>query len=265
MDDQLHLLTGAYALNALDDDERARFEGSLAYGHPTSQEARELAETAALLAAGAAPMAPPPDLKARLMEQIARAPQYDAGSRPYDPGSRPARPALRPVPAGPVSRLAGPARWLAAAAAVLLVAALGAGAWGLRVQQERDDALSQLAAAKGSPSAVMGQILAAPDARLQEATRPEGGTLVIAHSRQHSLAGVMTLGMPAPGEGKVYELWLIDAAGNATPAGLVVGDGTTWNELRGGVGTASYLGVTVEPAGGSPQPTSEPVMLETIS
>ena len=148
---------------------------------------------------------------------------------------------------------------------MLLVAAVGVGAWGVRAQQERDDALRQLAAAKDAPSAAMGQILAAPDARLQEATRPEGGTLVIAHSRQHSRAGVMTLGMPAPGAGKVYELWLIDAAGNARPAGLVVGDGTTWNELKGGVGGASYLGVTIEPVGGSLQPTTEPVMLETIS
>ncbi|WP_077488124.1 anti-sigma factor [Sinomonas mesophila] len=271
MDDQLHLLTGAYALNALDDDERARFEGSLAYGHPTAQEARELAETAALLASGATPKVPPSDLKARLMSQIEGTPQFEAGPRlsnagsPLsDAGSPPARADLRAVPPAHAPRLARPARWLPAAAAVLLAAALGAGTWGLRAQQERDDALRQLAAAQGAPSAVMGRILAAPDARLREATRPEGGTLLIAHSRQDSLAGVMTLGLPAPGEGKVYELWLIDAAGNATPAGLIVGDGTTWNELTGGVGAASYLGVTVEPAGGSPHPTTKPVMLESI-
>ncbi|GAB4100323.1 anti-sigma factor [Sinomonas halotolerans] len=312
MDDQLHLLTGAYALNALDDDERRRFEGSLGYGDATAEEARELAETAALLAAATTPVAPPPDLKARLMAQIAVTPQFDsaavpatpaptptpdAGSRPSDAGSPPSNAGSRPSDAGsppkdagplpappaeptpeatvtpigesrrraPGSGWAGPGRWLAAAAAVLLVAAGGAGIWGARVQQERDEALRALAAATTAPSAVMGQILAAPDAKVQEATGPTGGTLLIAHSRQHSLAGVMTIGMPAPETGKVYELWLIDAAGTAKPAGLVEGKGTTWNELQGGVGQAAYVGVTVEPAGGSPQPTSDPIMLEPLS
>ncbi|MGT2462660.1 hypothetical protein [Sinomonas atrocyanea] len=94
MDDQLHLLTGAYALNALDDEERRRFEHTLGFGDETAEEARELAETAALLAAGTTPVAPPPDLKARLMAQIAVTPQLDAVEEPRpaarDAGSAPA-------------------------------------------------------------------------------------------------------------------------------------------------------------------------------
>jgi hypothetical protein len=275
MDDQLHLLTGAYALNALDDDERRRFEHTLSFGDATAEEARELAETAALLAAGTTPVAPPPDLKARLMAQIAVTPQLDAGSHPSDAGSRPGDAGSRPGDAeatvtdlGERRRRAlwtAPVKWLAAAAAVLLVAAGAAGVWGLRVQQQRDDALRQLAAASNAPGAVMNRILGAPDAKVQEVSVPGGGTMLIVHSRQDALAGVMTVDLPAPAAGHVYELWLGDESGSMKPAGLVTGTGTTWNQLAGGIGSATALGVTVEPAGGSPQPTTAPLLVQQFS
>jgi anti-sigma-K factor RskA len=298
MDDQLHLLTGAYALNALDDDERRRFEGTLAFGDPTAEEARELAETAALLAAGATPVAPPPDLKARLMAQIAVTPQLDVldegsrpdvvGSRPDVVGSRPAAPG--PAPAGGdsqevtprggggatvadlgerrrrASRFPSSSKWLAAAAAVLLVAAGGAGVWGLQVQKQRDDALRQLAVAANAPSAGMGRILAAPDAKVQEVSVPGGGTMLIVHSQTQSVGGVMTVGMPATPPGHVYELWLEDTSGTMQPAGLMPGGGgTTWNELTGGIGSSTAIGVTVEPVGGSPAPTTSPILVKQFS
>lgn len=292
MDDQLHLLTGAYALNALDDDERRRFEHTLGFGDETAEEARELAETAALLAAGTTPVAPPPDLKARLMAQIAVTPQFDAveeprpsasveGSYPSVEGSRPSVAGSHPyagesaAPEATVadlgehrrraSRLPMSTRWLAAAAAALLVIAGVSGAWAIRVQQQRDDALRQLAVAADAPGAVMGKILAAPDAKVQEVSVPGGGTVVLAHSRQDAVAGVLTLGLPQPAQGHVYELWLGDASGSMKPAGLVQGTGTTWNELAGGIGSATVLGVTVEPAGGSKQPTTAPILVQQFS
>ncbi|MDQ0261595.1 anti-sigma factor [Sinomonas atrocyanea] len=291
MDDQLHLLTGAYALNALDDEERRRFEHTLGFGDETAEEARELAETAALLAAGTTPVAPPPDLKARLMAQIAVTPQFDAveeprpaaaveGSRPSVEGSHPSVEGSHPYspapPAGATvadlgehrrraSRLPVSTRWLAAAAAALLVVAGVSGAWAIHAQQQRDDALRQLALAADAPGAVMGRILAAPDAKVQEVRVPGGGTLVLAHSRQDAVAGVVTLGLPQPSQGHVYELWLGDSSGSMKPAGLVQGTGTTWNELAGGIGSATVLGVTVEPAGGSKQPTTAPIVVQQFS
>jgi anti-sigma-K factor RskA len=294
MDDQLHLLTGAYALNALDDDERRRFERTLPFGDPTAEEARELAETAALLAAATTPVAPPPGLKARLMAQVAVTPQLtphlDAGSRPDVAGSRPAAPGPAPAegdsqevtPRGAGGAEAGVAdlgerrrraprfpastRWFGAAAAVLLVAAGAAGWWGLRAQQQRDDALRQLAVATTAPGAGMGRILAAPDAKVQEVPVPGGGTMLIVHSQKDSVGGVMTVGMPATPPGHVYELWLADASGAMQPAGLMPGgEGTTWNELSGGLGSSTAIGVTVEPAGGSPAPTTDPILVTQFS
>lgn len=278
MDDQLHLLTGVYALNALDGGERSRFESDLPFGDPTAKEARELSETAALLAAGTTPVAPPPALKARLMAQIALTPQAEVTPGP-PPVPHPfpvaPSPSQATAPENPAARRSGerhrrvfPAssRWLAAAAAVLFVAGCGAGLWGIQEQQQKDSALSALAAAQGSPSAVMGRILSAPDARVQEVPAPGGATVLVANSKDAELAGVLTIAMPAPPQGKSYELWLIDTAGRATPEGLVAaGHGTTWNELAGGVGSARYLGMTIEPAGGSPQPTTQPILLQAIA
>ena len=290
MDDQLHLLTGAYALNAIDDDERHRFEHELPFGHPTAQEARELSEVAALLAAETTPVAPPAALRDRLLAQIATVPQVEPLLEPHTPqatredsttSAMAAAPAAVP-PRGrvddrteaPVSRLdarrrrrtpTGP-RWLALVAAVALVAIGGAGLVAFQAQQQRDEARRQLATLEGSPAAVMNRILSAPDATVQKASVPGGGDILLLHSPGASLGGVMTIGMPQVGAGKTYELWLIDASGTATPAGLVPsGNRTTWNELPGGVGGAAYLGVTIEPAGGTAQPTTKPIVLQAIT
>jgi anti-sigma-K factor RskA len=139
------------------------------------------------------------------------------------------------------------------------------GAWAIRAQQQRDDALRQLAASADAPGTVMGRILAAPDAKVQQVSVPGGGTLVLAHSRQDAVAGVVTLGLPQPAQGHVYELWLGDASGTMKPAGLVKGSGSTWNELPGGIGSSTVLGVTVEPAGGSKQPTTAPIVVQQFS
>ncbi len=284
MDDQLHLLTGAYALNAVDDQERSRFEHELPFGHPTAEEARQLSETAALLAAETTPVAPPPGLRDRLLAQIATMPQDEPVLDPRADRTPPASPtpvvaplpaaapAVADVPMAPVVPLGGRrrqaagVRWLAAVAAVAVIAAGAAGIWGFRAQQQRDEAQQELSTLKAAPAAFMNRILSAPDATVQKASAPGGGSILLVQSRAAALGGVMTIGMPNAGAGKTYELWLIDSAGTAKPAGLVPsGDRTTWNELSGGVGNAAYLGVTVEPAGGSPQPTTKPIVLQSIA
>ncbi|WFR84483.1 anti-sigma factor [Arthrobacter sp. Y-9] len=316
MDDQLHLLTGAYALNALDEDERRHFETSLTPGHPVTEEARELSQVAALLAAGTTPVAPPADLKARLMAQIAITPQVEAVAGPEALGSEPAatepatterptretpapqaQPTLVPTPAPttsadgapaqgsdsaqaagaepatadvvplPVRRAPSSTRWLAAVATVLAVAAAGTAGWAFQAQSQRDEAQRRLAAAQDSPAEAMNRIIAAPDAKVKQFSVPGGATMLVMHSEKEGRGGVMTLGMSAPPQGKSYELWLIDQAGAAKPAGLLESGGgaSTWNELPGGIGSASFLGVTVEPEGGSAQPTTKPILVESIT
>lgn len=44
-------------------------------------------------------------------------------------------------------------------------------------------------------------------------------------------------------------------------AGLLADDADTSSVVAGALGDASSVGLTVEPEGGSPQPTTDPVML----
>ena len=66
-------------------------------------------------------------------------------------------------------------------------------------------------------------------------------------------------GLPA---GSTYELWYIDADG-ATPAGTfdVGDDGKRTVVLAGDMGAGDTIGVTVEPAGGSDIPSTDPVIV----
>ena len=73
--EELHLLSGAYALNALESDEKARFEAYLLTSEETRTEVASLLDTAVLIGLSTVPVAPPTDLKARLMAQIAVTPQ----------------------------------------------------------------------------------------------------------------------------------------------------------------------------------------------
>ncbi|WP_181018887.1 RskA family anti-sigma factor, partial [Streptomyces fradiae] len=69
-EDHLHAPTGAYALHALPDDERAEFERHLRDCPACAQEVRELTATAARLGAAVA-AAPPREMRARVLERIA--------------------------------------------------------------------------------------------------------------------------------------------------------------------------------------------------
>jgi anti-sigma-K factor RskA len=65
-------------------------------------------------------------------------------------------------------------------------------------------------------------------------------------------------GLAAAPHGKTYEAWLIPAGQPARPAGLFSGS-TGGVRLRGTVPRNGAVAVTVEPAGGSNQPTSKPI------
>jgi anti-sigma-K factor RskA len=84
-------------------------------------------------------------------------------------------------------------------------------------------------------------------------------TVVLAADR-HELA-VVTDGLPALPSGKVYQLWLIGPA-KTTSVGLLppAKSGRTPAVLATGVVKGDALGLTVEPAPGSAQPTTTPIL-----
>jgi anti-sigma-K factor RskA len=103
-------------------------------------------------------------------------------------------------------------------------------------------------------------LLSAPEAKLLTYPVTHGGvaTVVLAADR-HELA-VVTTGLPALPSGQVYQLWLIGK--KITSAGLLppARNGQTPAVLATGVVKGDALGLTVEPASGSAQPTTTPIL-----
>ncbi|MBK3574153.1 anti-sigma factor [Streptomyces sp. MBT65] len=242
--DDPHLLTGAYALHALPDDEREAFERHLAGCDACAQETAELSATAARLGL-AVSVEPDREMRGRVLGRIT-AVRQDAPGEP--PAIRSGRAALR-------ARLVS--RWTLAACLAAAAALGGTAVW---QHQRAEDALAQAHRAEQGTEQVAA-VLAAPDARTRAVTLPGGaiGTVVVSHARDQAVFAVS--GMAHPPSGKVYQLWF-DDAGTMRSAGLM--NPTRADQavlLRGTVDGASGMGITVEPTGGSKQPTSAPLTL----
>jgi anti-sigma-K factor RskA len=233
MTPDVHMLTGAYAIDALDAFERRQFERHLAECPDCAREVGELRATAARL--GAAVTEQPPDrLRRNVLRQIAdtRQESPDAGRSAT---RRPRRLALRLT---------------AAAAVVALAVAVAFGVIALNTQRELDATRAQNTAAA---------ILAAPDARSAAAGGAAGGTAIVTASRELNRAVLMVSGLPGLPPDRSYEAWLM-GQGNPRSVGLI-SNGPARLLVFGGLRGEAKFGVTVEPAGGSPQPTTTPVML----
>ena len=131
---------------------------------------------------------------------------------------------------------------LAAAAAIVVgLAAFGAGV-----------------ALRPSPAPITAQqIMAAPDARTVSGPIA-GGTATVTFSRAKN-AGVLLLNnVPPPAQGSVYQMWLVNdkgpqSAGTMDPADVTPSTTHVLSNLE----NSSVLAFTVEPGGGSPQPTGK--------
>ncbi|WP_203900828.1 anti-sigma factor [Virgisporangium aliadipatigenens] len=233
----IHALSGAYALDSVDDIERATFERHLRECDTCAQEVRELQATVARLADESA-TPPPPGLRAEVLRQISQTPQLTNGQ-----AARVSR-----------SQAAQVTRWrryaaVSVAAAVAAIA-VGAGTWAVSEARVRD-ARDQLAAERRNASD-MQRVLAAPDARVLTGPGRDGGSVTLVMSRSQDAAVAMLGGMPDVGD-KTYQLWLI--TGNQAQSQGIVGNGVTAGAMIvRGLGSADTFGVTVEKPGGAQQP-----------
>lgn len=228
----IHALSGAYSIDALDDIERAQFERHLTDCPECQAEVGELSETAALLA-DTVSLAPPAGLRDRVLADIATV-------RP-----------LPPLVVTPERRRFRPVALVAAAATVI---ALGAGI-GI-VQPWADDSAQQQPALSA-----VDQVLQANDAEEYVQEFPDGSTATLTRSKSLNQAVLVTSDMaPAP-DGKVYELWLDHEGIGMVPAGLMPAESDAVVLLEGDPATAKGAGITVEPEGGSETPTGDTVAL----
>jgi hypothetical protein len=238
----LHSLSGAYALDALEPgSELDRFVRHMDRCQSCAGEVRGFHEVTTALAFAAA-TEPPPELRMRVLAAAARTRQVPPEVKTH---ARPRR-----------ARAWGPwIPWLsgAIATASIVVAVLFGFA-----QAHTQAELNQVRA----DNRAISLLLAAPKARLltHKVTRGGVATVVLAADR-HELV-VITSGLPALPAGQVYQLWLIGKT-KTVSAGLLpaAASGQTSSALASGVVKGDTLGLTVEPAPGTAQPTTTPILV----
>lgn len=226
-DDELLELAVPYALDAVSDGERDAIESRLVSASvPVADafydEVRAVRETMAALSATDAE-----DPPAALRERILAAAAADN------------------VRTLPTARRRWRTTVLSAAAAV----AVGAAAVGIGLS---------LRPTPPAPQSTAQQVFSAPDVHTVYGAIPAGGTATVVFSRDRN-AGVLVMNdVPPPSPGTVYQMWLVSPEG-ATSAGTMddkaVSPSTT--AVLDNLGASTKLRFTVEPGGGSTQPTGQ--------
>jgi anti-sigma-K factor RskA len=227
---ELHDLTAAYALDALDADEAEAYEAHLARCERCRAELATLTETAGALAWAVDAPAPPPGLRARVLDAAA-------------------------AERANVVPLTGRPAWVfratAAAAAVAACAAVGLAVWaGVLSRSLHHERSARAADARAA------QILADPAAQRIDIS---GGDGLVAVSPEGE--GVLVVRrLPAAPAGKTYEAWVIPRGGAPKPAGLFRGGAAaTIVRLRQPVPRGAVVAATVEQSGGATAPTGTPI------
>ena len=237
----MHSLSGAYALDALEAGaERDRFARHMSRCQSCASEVRGFREVATALAF-AATAEPPPELRDRVLAAAARTRQLPPEVRTH---TRPRR-TRSWVPWVP---------WLSGVVATAsIVVAVLFGFAQAHTQQQLNQAQAE--------NKAISLLLSSPQVTLLSRSTTKGGvaTVVLAAAR-HQLV-VVTNGLPALPAGKVYQLWLIGKT-KIVSAGLLPAatSGRTAPVLASGVVKGDTLGLTVEAAPGSAQPTTKPIL-----
>jgi anti-sigma factor RsiW len=234
MTTDVHGLTGAYVLDAVDDIERAAFDRHLATCEACATEVAQLREVAVKLGALAEEPSPPA-LRDRVLAEVSRTPQLG-----------PATSRTHTVPAGE-------RRWRRAALAAIAAGLVAiAGTWAVmdsRLSEER----SRVQALQYERARIYA-VMNAEDVRMRGTDMPGGGRIAAAVSNSEQAGVAMLAGLPAPPSGEVYQMWLI-GGGNSTSAVVLqpgVSGGTMLFSWEPGF---DRFGITIEPEGGSATPT----------
>ncbi|WP_134772106.1 anti-sigma factor [Ornithinimicrobium flavum] len=240
----LHDLAAAYAVDAVDDEEREAFAAHLPSCESCRQEVAQLTDAAATLSEGLE-VPPPPELRDRVLGAVAAeaaGPRRASGDP--DPDGAP-RGDVVPLTRDRRHRRAegGHRRgWWAAAAAAVVV---GVGGWGVSQTLTPDP---------------LDQVVSADDAQEYESEETPGLAVVTSKAADRAVLRLPE-DLELPPSGSVLQAWFIDNEGQARSAGVLDAEAAQERSvlLDGSPSGAAVVGLTVEPDGGSAQPTTDPV------
>jgi len=266
--DDLHALSGAYALDAVSDVERKRFEHHLA-GCPSCQrEVSELLEAASRF--GVAVSARPPDgMRARVLDAVAAdaARNPAAVTRPREVratgtggGGVPAASARPPevTAADARQRRAWGAPWSARLAFPLVAACLAVAiAFGVLFAINQ----GQLSSSQTQEDRIA-DVLSSPGTRVISRTTSVGGLVTVDVAGPLRELVVTTDNMPGLPASEVYQVWVLGPGGKTASDGILsqIPDHRTAPVLATGLVRGDKMGLTVEPAGGTAKPTARPIV-----
>ena len=233
-------LKDAYVLGALPEEERLEFEQYLA-AHPDLQaEIEELSTVAGLLAFSVREQEPPPELRRRIMATV-------EGEAVQPPASR-----RRSWLAGLWEALG--IRDLALTGAAILV--IGLFSWSMLLQGEVRDLQGRVQSLQSQPQGP--QMIALGGAGTEQGARAEVVTL------EGDRAVLVAENMPPVPEGKTYQIWVIKGD-TPKPSGLFDPRGDSVAAVvENPVEGADAVAVTLEPEGGSKEPTTDPMLVGKV-
>lgn len=240
-DPEIHLLSGAYAADALPDDERVAFEAHLRNCPDCAHEVRELTETTSRLAIAVAQTAPA-GLRTRVLSEIEMVRQR--------PPSNPRRGLDDEPTAQPWYR-----QPMGVAASFLLV--LSVALAGVAVGANRDADRAEQNAAR------VAAIATDPDRVTLGGTVTTGGTASVVAADGEAI--FRADGLTVLPEDRGYQLWVINEDGARSVGVLGRGTSSHVEALVTDVAAGDSIGLTVEPSEGSDNPTTDPVLEMAMS
>ncbi|WP_067691073.1 anti-sigma factor [Nocardia jejuensis] len=236
--DDLPDLAYPYALDALSDEDQRAVEHLLEHADEGTAVAfratvRDIRETlASMTLVDALPA--PPDLEAN----IQRALDEQLGTSSFA--------------AARARRIPG-LRWLAVAAAAVVVIGVGAAVAVNRIQPDDSGAITAQ------------QVIDHSDTRATTGLVTGGGTVTVNTSRDLNSAAVSFQGVSALPEGRTFQMWLLPEVGDPRSAGVLGSLPTDRDPLVMSLSDARAVALSIEPAGGSPQPTTTPIVAVPFS
>ena len=249
----LHTLAGPYALDALSPWDRLRFERHLAGCDACQEESRGLMEASARLAAVTA-VAPPAELRSRVLAAAATTRQFPPAAQPgtagaQQPATRARQAAMSPVL---VPRLAV----AVGGGFILLALALGS----LMISTQHRLHLEQ------ARSRQIAMIMNAPDRTMMTAAAAHGGSATVMMSHRDRALVLTTARLPALPHDRAYQVWLMGPAG-ARDEGMLPAphQGMTPPVIVTGLGARDQVELTVGPESGTRHPASRPVLVLNLS
>lgn len=266
-------LSGAYALNALSDEERQAFEARIVESDEIRTEVAELNETALLLGHAVEPVTPSPALRSSIMDLLDSTPQLpaltndespertesatsdpasEAPSAPSEAETRPGE-ILEPTPLARQRWFLRPSALLAAAAAAVALFVGGPALINGIAPQPSPTSSNQ---AIGDVSS----ILTASDVQHTVSSVATGGKATLYWSNDLKRSAVILDGVSALPSNKTYELWYINGSSIRSAGTVGATSNTVTQVLQGDMTKGDVIGMTVEPAGGSKQPTTKPIV-----